>query len=160
MGRPPLDKKQRQLPVALSSDLRAHLESLSAAAGHSLAEEIRRRIERTIKEDEMDPVTRELWDGLIHIAAKLREDYKAQWYESSKAREAFSTAMVRRLEGYAYLEKKSPSADERLFAPSGPAEDIGRVRETEDRHLHRYPILNPSPPAKPSAPRERKLNDD
>jgi hypothetical protein len=143
MGRPPLDKKQRQLPVALSEDLRAQLESLSAEAGHSIAEEIRRRIERTIKED-ADPVTRELWDGLVNIAAKLREDYNAEWHASSKAREAFSAAMVQRLEAYAYLAEERQGADERLFTPSGPPKKIGRVREVEDRQRHFYPILGPA----------------
>jgi hypothetical protein len=151
MGRPPLDKKQRQLPVALPPDLRAHLESLSAQAGHSLAEEIRRRIERTIREDAMDGATRELRDGVVNIAAALHRDYKAEWHASSRARQALSAAIAQRLEGYAYLAKKRPSADEELFAPRGSPEDIGRIRESDDRHLNSYPMLNSSPPAKRQA---------
>ena len=45
MGRPPLEKKQRQLAVALPDDVRKRLEAAAAKVlptGHSLAEEIRR----------------------------------------------------------------------------------------------------------------------
>lgn len=167
MGRPPLDKKQRQLPVALPPDIRAQLKSLSAQAGHSLAEEIRRRIERTIREDAMDGVTRELRDGVVNIAAALHRDYKAKWHASPSARQALSAAIAQRLDGYAYLAKKRPTADEELLAPRGSPEDVGRLRETEDRHLNTYPFLHSSPSAKrqpasfvPAAPSKKERDND
>ena len=43
--------QQKQLGGSLSPDLRARLEAASAAAGLSIAEEIRRRLERTFEQD-------------------------------------------------------------------------------------------------------------
>jgi hypothetical protein len=127
--------------------LEADVIDLLRRGGRSLSDEIRHRLERTFKEDGMDAVTRELRDGLTHIAAILRQDYHAEWHASSNAREAFSAAIVQRVDAYAYLAKKRPSAEEELFAPRGSPERIGRSRETSDRHLHPYPVLNSSPPA-------------
>jgi hypothetical protein len=117
---------------------------------HGLSDEIRDRLERTFKEDAIDQATRELRDFLVLIAARLRQDYRVEWHASSRAREAFSTAIAQRIEGYAYLANKRPSADEELFAPRGSPKVVGSVRESDDRHLNSrfYPLLNPSPPAK------------
>jgi hypothetical protein len=41
----------KQLAVALSDDVRARLESAAAAAGHSVSEEVRRRIEKSFDKD-------------------------------------------------------------------------------------------------------------
>jgi hypothetical protein len=138
-------EKGRRKTVQTGVRLEADVLDLLRRGGRSVSDEIRHRLERTFKEDGIDAATRELRDGLVHIAAKLRQDYNAEWHASSKAREAFSAAIVERLKAYAFLAKKTPSAEERLFAPCGSPADIGRVRETEDRHMHPYPILNSSP---------------
>jgi hypothetical protein len=121
-----------------------------------LSDEVRDRLERTFKEDAIDPVTRELRDGLVRIAAKLRQDYGVEWHASSRAREAFSVAIAQRIEGYAYLATRRSSANEELFGPRGSPEVIGSLRESDDRHLNSgsYPILKSSPLAKrqPKAP--------
>ena len=78
----------------------------------------------------------------------------AEWHASSRAREAFSAAIAQRFEGYAYLAKKGPSA-EGTFEPSGPPAFVGRIRETDDRHLHCYPLLNSTLPAKRQAEMNR-----
>ena len=50
----------KQLKISLTDDLRRHLEAVSAAAGHSRAEEIRRRLERTLVQDGSDSEMAEL----------------------------------------------------------------------------------------------------
>ena len=136
-------KGKREALVQTGLRLEAGLLERLRACGQSLSDEIRDRLNRTFKEDDaIDAVTRELRDGLVHIAARLREDYKTEWHESSSAHEAFSAAIVQRLEGYRYLAKKGPA--EELFEPGGSPKLIGRIRESDDRHLHShsYPLLN------------------
>jgi hypothetical protein len=142
-------KGKRETLVQTGLRLDADVLDLLRGGGRSVSDEVRHRLERTFIEDGIDAATRELRVGLVHIAAKLRQDYNAEWHASSKAREAFSAAIVERLKAYAFLAKKTPSAEERLFAPRGSPADIGRIRETEDRHLNSnsYPLLNSSPPA-------------
>jgi hypothetical protein len=45
-------KMAEQMGVAFSPDVRTRLEAASAAGGHSLAEEIRRRVQRTFEQDD------------------------------------------------------------------------------------------------------------
>jgi hypothetical protein len=133
-------KGKREALVQTGLRLEAGLLERLRAGGQSLSDEIRDRLNRTFKEDAIDSVTRELRDGLVNIAAKLRADYGTEWHESSKAHEAFSAAIVERLEGYRHLAKKDPAKE--MFEPKGPPEVIGRLRESDDRHLHFYPLLN------------------
>ena len=55
--------EMRQLKISLTDDLRRQLAKVSAAAGHSLALEIRRRLQRTLEQDGSDPQTSELMAG-------------------------------------------------------------------------------------------------
>jgi hypothetical protein len=45
---------QKQLGVLLPPELRARLETAATEAGHSIAEEIRQRVERTFEKDDFD----------------------------------------------------------------------------------------------------------
>ena len=54
--------------VALPDDLREQLQRAADAAGHSVAAEIRQRVERTFSEDAIDPVMRELIAGILTTA--------------------------------------------------------------------------------------------
>ncbi len=137
MGRPPLEKKQRQLAVALPEETRSHLEKAAAASGQSIAEEIRRRIDTTIASEAIDPVTRELRDGLLNIAALLRSDFAADWHTSWWAHKAFVAAIIQRLAEYQPPERQSAAVNA-LF---DPPETIGRLRERDDRRTHDYPQL-------------------
>ena len=110
------------------------------ASERGLSDEIRERLERTFKYDEVDPVTRELVEGLINIAALLRIDFKAEWHAWLGAYEAFAVAVAQRLSAYA------PPSGMVVDPESGFQEDetkiIGRVRERDDRRAHNYPHLN------------------
>jgi hypothetical protein len=109
------------------------------ASERGLSDEIRERLERTFKYDEVDPVTRELVEGLINIAALLRIDFKAEWHAWLGAYEAFAVAVAQRLSAYA------PPSGMVVDPESGFQEDetkiIGRVRERDDRRAHNYPHL-------------------
>lgn len=106
-----------------------------------LSDEIRERLERTFKYDEVDPVTRELVEGLINIAALLRVDFRAEWHAWPGAYEAFAAAVVQRLAAYA-----PPPAPEMMVDPESEIKEdetkmIGRTRERDDRRAHDYPHL-------------------
>src|SRR3974390_861528 len=79
--------KARQLGVKLTDDLREQLEVARTKAGHSVGEEIRQRLERTFREDALDPLppgkrrdlvadpqTRELLAAIVRLADMVRVD--------------------------------------------------------------------------------------
>jgi hypothetical protein len=105
-----------------------------------ISDEIRERLERTFKYDEVDPVTRELVEGLINIAALLCVDFGGDWHAWPGAHKAFAAAVAQRLSAYA------PPSGMVVDPESGFQEDetkiIGRVREKDDRRAHNYPHLN------------------
>jgi plasmid stability protein len=91
MGRGP---SKRQMGVGLPEDLRARLEVASAAAGHSVAEEIRRRVERTFIEDALDPPLRALIDDIVELAELVRLDVAGAWHTDPGAHAAFRSAVL------------------------------------------------------------------
>jgi hypothetical protein len=58
----------RQLKISLPDSLRDQLNSSSAVAGHSLAEEIRQRLERSCAEGQVDAKTRALMEAVAEFA--------------------------------------------------------------------------------------------
>lgn len=107
MGRPPLEKKQQQLPVALPTETRSQLEASAAAAGHSLAEEIRRRIGLTLEADDFDAPTRELAGEIMRLAAEVEMETGATWHNHAGTHAAFRQAILSRL---ARLKPSGPTA--------------------------------------------------
>lgn len=101
-----------------------------------LSDEIRDRLERTFKEDAIDAVTRELRDGLVNIAERLRADY-GEWHKSPMAYQAFNAAMIQRIAQYEPPPEPEGAASD-LF---GRSDTIGRLREHDDRRSHSYPHL-------------------
>src|SRR5258708_2178379 len=91
----------KQLKVSLPDDLRIKLEEASAAADHSLAEEIRVRLERTFATDAtifaLDPKTRWLSDFVIRFAAEVKRETGAAWHEHLLAHGAFKSGLIARL---------------------------------------------------------------
>lgn len=140
MGRPPLEKKQRQLPVALPPDLRDQIEAVAKKAGHSIAEEIRKRIAKTMRWDALDPVTMELLEGLELITNLLKQDFGVEWYVNSRAHEAFVAAVNQRLAEYAppTTVEGSAAVDLGLVGPTDPPATIGRLRERDDQRISGY----------------------
>jgi hypothetical protein len=144
MGRNP---SKKQMGVGLPAELRERLEVASAGASHSLAEEIRRRVERTFKEDAGDPVTRELIAGILNLAETIRLDLGAAWHTYPAIHEAFAAAIAQRLAGY--MPASSPGAEAAirdllgagLSQPQDSPETIGRTHERHDQRSHSYEQL-------------------
>ncbi len=122
--------------VVLSAEVRDKLKQSEGG----LSEEIRERIERTLKYDELDPVTRELVEGLINIAALLRIDFGAEWHAWPTAHKAFAAAAAQRLAGYTPPHGVMPDAASEIFAENDP-ETVGRMRESDDQRTRVYQHL-------------------
>jgi hypothetical protein len=73
----------QQMGVAFPDDVRALLEAASTAAGHSLAEEIRRRVKRTLRDDAMfqDEPTMALMDRLKNTVSLTRSVTGKAWHK-------------------------------------------------------------------------------
>lgn len=117
MGRPPLEKKQRQLAVALPDDVRQRLEAAAARSGGSLAEEIRRRLVASFDAEAHDADVRDLAEGVMWMAEELKRQAGVSWHSTRKAREALSSAIQTWLEISA--PPQSPAAED-LFGPDDP----------------------------------------
>ena len=120
--------------VVLSPDVRDKLKQ----SERGLSEEIRERIERTFKYDEVDPVTRELVEGLINIAALLRIDFGAEWHRWPRAYEAFAAAAAQRLAGYALPQGIVTDTTSEMLTENDLPETVGRMRERDDQRAHVY----------------------
>jgi plasmid stability protein len=126
MGRPPVEKKQRQFAVALPPDIRDRLQIEAAAAGHSLAEEIRRRLNRTFYEDSFDARTRELAADLVQIAEAIAREKTFSWYSHEKANDTLAAAFTTWLDGLKpKREGTTPGASDLLWGDDDPA-TLGR----------------------------------
>jgi hypothetical protein len=149
---------KKQMGVALDDALRSRLETSAAAKDHSLAEEIRQRLEHDFKEEAIDPVTRELVTGIIRLAETILLDLGAAWHASPKLHEAFAAAVTERLAGYApppRVEEASWAlgllgAPRLLSHPEDSPQTIGRTHERHDQRSHSYEHLQAAQRAKMS----------
>jgi hypothetical protein len=123
MGRPPVEKKQRQFAVALPPDIRDQLQAAADTAGHSLAEEIRRRINRTLYEDSFDEPTRKLATAVKWLAEEVSRQSEVPWHSNPRAQKALAAAIQDRLEITAPPWQGAASD---LFGPGDPA-TLGRA---------------------------------
>jgi hypothetical protein len=131
-------KAQRGTLVQTGLRLEAEILDRLRSGGRGLSDEIRDRLQRTFKEDAIDPVTRELRDGLVSIAARLHLDSGAEWYASPYAHRAFVAAIAQRVDAYAPPPEESSAAVSDLFEPP---DTVGRLRERDDRRAQSYPHL-------------------
>jgi hypothetical protein len=136
--------------VALDDALRAKLEASAAAKGHSLAAEIRQRLERDYKQEAIDPVTRELIAGILNLAELIRADANAPWHSGRWAHQAFAAAVAQRLTGYQPPDlAPEGSAFTDLF---GAPETVGHAHERADQRTNPYQHLKAA-----QEQRQRKL---
>jgi hypothetical protein len=112
----------------------------------NVSEEIRRRIERTLQQDAIDPITRELVTGIVNLAADAQAFLGAAWHSSQAVQEVFAAAVALRVAAY----KPSPSALTQLARDMGDAaasqvqqapDALGAVIERADRRTHSYEHL-------------------
>jgi hypothetical protein len=87
----------KQLKVSLPDELRARLDKAAAEAGHSVAEDIRQRLERTLADDAIkgaiDPKTRELTDDIVSLIDRIELDTGSSWHRKTKVHETLALAV-------------------------------------------------------------------
>jgi hypothetical protein len=136
-----------QTAVRLPRDMHERLSRSEAG----VSEEIRRCVQRAFAVDEIDPVTRELLEGIINLAEIIRADLDAEWHTSSGNHAAFAAAIAQRLHFYkpplgVVSEKEQTTrnllgAEEGLFTEKDAPEIIGRTHERYDQRRHTYEHL-------------------
>jgi hypothetical protein len=130
----------KQLKVSLPDDIRASLEAASVKSGHSLGEEIRRRLAQTFKEDPLDPQTRELLAAIVRLAGLVKLDQAEDWHSSDRPHEVFAAAVRARLIGYKPRKSTAEAVRDLLGAGltdrNDPPEAIGRTLERIDARQH------------------------
>lgn len=131
MGRPPVEKKQRQFPVALPDEVRERLEAAAKASERSLAEEIRRRLNKSFEADTHDEQTRDLAYAVIWMAEELGRQTGRPWHSTRKSRSALAVAIEHWLEISGPQESAAVSD---LFGPDDPP-TLGR---SIARHFQRF----------------------
>jgi hypothetical protein len=111
---------KRQMGVALSDDLRSKLEAASDRAGHSIAEEIRQRLEWTLDLEPIDERTREFAKAMAHLATEIELETGVTWHSHAGAHKAFRRGILW------LLDELKPDADI-TFGPrpnrANPADD-------------------------------------
>ena len=92
------------LKFQLGEVLRKWLEESSAAAGHSLAEEIRQRLGTSWRFDR-DLPTRLLADEIWFLAQEVKKEVGDRWHESEFARATFVAAVSDHIWSYGKEDK-------------------------------------------------------
>jgi hypothetical protein len=138
-----LPRKKGAVPrVHTGIRLDAKIVERLSGSGRGVSDQIRERLERTFAEDDLDAATRELRDGLVNIAARVRADFGCEWHMMPRAHQAFVAAVAQRVGGYAPLPNESPAASDLMyFGPDDAPETIGRMRERDDQRAHDYQHL-------------------
>jgi hypothetical protein len=130
-------RTKKQLNVALSDSARAQLEAASKEAGHSVAEEVRRRLERSFFGDApMDGKTRDLATAVGRFARLLEHDRGAAWHADRITHAALGELIVMWLQDHPPTRKLSSQAlravkKGSLLPPRAAASDLGLLSQKE-----------------------------
>ena len=108
---------------------------------HGLSNEIRERIERTFREDALDPVTRELRDIVVQLADLLAIDYFGGWQSSPEAHHAFAAGLTKILADYKPPAEVGTPGASALMKPDIPPEHMGQIRADDVQRWHSHPYL-------------------
>jgi hypothetical protein len=74
----------------LPTSLRAELDAAAAKSGQSVAEEIRQRVWRTLRQDTVDSSAAEFASKIAWLAEQITRDKGFNWHDHIKAFEAFA----------------------------------------------------------------------
>jgi hypothetical protein len=108
--------------------------------GQSLPNAIRDRLDRTFKEDVVDPVTREIREQLVGLAELVRLDYGTDWHTSPRAHAAFAAGVAQLIADFT-PEFSGGASDLLFWGPDDPPETIGRLRARDEQRRKAYPML-------------------
>src|SRR6516162_5598102 len=117
--------RQKQMGVALPDELRKQLEDASASNGLSIAEEIRRRLERTFEED-AKPEDRALMEDVLNLAYWVRMQTGHHWHEHPRANEIMRYAVE------AAIKRSGGDDEDREFDPTKMPHPQGRPVKSDD----------------------------
>jgi hypothetical protein len=93
-----VEESVAQLKITLPDSLRRDLDAACAASGRSLAGEIRERLERTLRQDAIDPPTRRLMDYVAKLADLVRlQTNRLDWHQHPGAHRIFRYGITSRL---------------------------------------------------------------
>jgi hypothetical protein len=129
--------EKRQIPIAFSGMQRERLEVAAKQNGHSLAEEVRRRLERTFDQDDLDAPTRKLIAAIESLTTLVRLQTNYDWHAHAGAHRVLRHAINARLarlkpEGEpTFNVEELPKA--RLVAADDP-DTMGKGLEAIDAH--------------------------
>jgi|SRR5271165_256567 len=102
---------RRQLGVALDDELRERLAAAAEAKGHSIAEEVRQRVQQTFDAEAFDRPTRDLMRAIGGFAVLVRLQTNHTWHSHPAANRVMRYAITAR---HARLQPKG----EAVFAPN------------------------------------------
>ena len=157
----------RQLKNSLTDDLFRQLAMVSTAVGHSLASEIRRRLERTFAQEGSDPRTDELLTAIRSFAVLVKCETGHAWHAHAGANEAFRRAIDLRLSrrkqsGSAAFGDGSLPSDRSVTANTQDPVMMGHLIEVFDLALRQAAIAKAQRRAGRTAkfhPPPRRRND-
>jgi hypothetical protein len=128
---------KKQLNVALSDSVRAQLEAASKEAGHSIAEEVRQRLERSFFGDgPVDQKTRDLAAAVSRFARLLEHDRGLPWHADPTTHAALGELIsiwlqdhppTRRMTSQVFRSAKKGSSPQTRAAAS----DLGLLSQKE-----------------------------
>jgi hypothetical protein len=125
--------------VGFSDDMRAQLEAAATKAGHSIAEEIRQRLETTIKEEQRDQKLRDLLYDIDFLADLVSNDSGLDWHVHPAAHAIFRAGVLalldqRRPKGAPVL---SPAVRDLFGQGISDSDDPDTIGRALVRHLNR-----------------------
>jgi hypothetical protein len=129
-------RTKKQLNVALPDIVRAQLEAASKEAGHSIAEEVRQRLERSFFGDTpMDGKTRDLATAVGRFARLLEHDRGAAWHADRTTHTALGELIAMWLQDHPPTRKMSSEPFRAKKGSSPPtraaASDLGLLSQKE-----------------------------
>jgi hypothetical protein len=128
--------------VALDDELRTHLDAAAEKAGRSVAEEIRQRLQATIKDDQRVPELRDLLGDIELLVNLVGDDTGFKWSGHPFAFAVLKAGII------ALLDQRKPEDYGWLKTLNRDYLSVSRLSDSDDPDIHR-PRARPS-----SAPRE------
>ena len=113
-----------QTSLRMPEDLHRRLSSAADAAGCSLGEEIRRRLEASFEPEPTDPKTRKLLAAIAYVATGMMLD--GIWHDDLRLFKAFKVAVLTLLSRF----EPAGTSSEAPFIwskPDDPPETVGRM---------------------------------
>ncbi|HEY2531126.1 MAG TPA: hypothetical protein VGJ20_24870 [Xanthobacteraceae bacterium] len=90
--------KFQPFAVAMPVEMRTYLEAAAKRAGHTLAEEPRIRLQRSIDADQHGELSQELADAVADLADHIEEQIGPSWVNSNQMSDALEVAIATWLE--------------------------------------------------------------